>query len=68
MRIKDKYLGEIIKGIFKLLVQAFEQNCYNKIDVAARIFGDALIRETQLESKIELAEVIQSILETMAGT
>jgi hypothetical protein len=57
-RIKDKYLGEIVKGIFKLIVQAMEQQCFKSIDIVSRNLSDALIRETQLDSKIDLAEVV----------
>jgi len=34
----------------------------------SRNLTDALIHETQLGSKMDLAEVVQSILEAMAGT
>jgi hypothetical protein len=66
-RIDSKFIGEIVKGIVKIVVQASEHNLIKSLPTVCWNIAEALASESKRPVKEELRQILVNVIELKFG-
>ena len=66
-RIDSKFIGEIVKGIIKIVVQATEFNLIKSLPTVCWNIAEALASESKRPIKEELRQILVNVIELKFG-